>query len=207
MLTPTPRELAPLHLPRRCLRQLLHQPDATGHLEQWQPVKQPGMDDFARDGLVLLEHHRSHNVFTQYRIRHGEHRRLRNGGMAAQGRIHLVWDDLLPAAVDRLDKAAGQVQVAGRIQKPDIPGAKPTIREEGSGVGLWIIQIPREETWSPHHDLPSLVLAKGSPMLVHDLDVTTGNANGPCDAVIAGSAFAGDSGHLSHSVPIEQRDA
>ena len=123
--------------------------------------------------------------------------------MAAQDILHdFVRDDLLPAAVDRLPEAAGQVQVAGRIYEPDVAGAKPPTGEKGRRIGRGIVEVPGNTCGPQDDDLASLVVCKLLRRFVNDADVALGVSADPGRGA-SRPRFYRDARCLGQSIPVE----
>ena len=73
--------------------------------------------------------------------------------MGFQDPVHLQGGDLFAAAVDQLLEPSREGEVALPIQKPEVAGAKPAVRE-GRGVGLRVGLLSIDDVGTPDHDLP-----------------------------------------------------
>ena len=103
-----------------------------------------------------MQNHGCSHFFAQRGMRAAERDRRRDCGMPQQNLVDFVRRNVLAAANDDVFDAAGQMQIAIRVEKSLVASAKPSIHE-GAGVCFRIVFVSTKYICTLNSDLAALI--------------------------------------------------
>src|SRR5713101_6534314 len=138
-------------------------------------------DQLRLSGAVrLVQNHRSGNFFSERGMGKAEGYSACHCGMAKQNLIHFVRRNVFASADDDVFDAAGQMQIAVRIEKSLIAGEEPSIHKR-AGVGFGIIFVSTKYVSALNRDLAPLTGSQVIAIVIHDADLhSSSDPDGTC---------------------------